>query len=132
MAKHDQIREYFAGLPEEELVALTTWMTELEIDEGTRVVARDEYGTALYCITEGEAEVDLSPVEPSRLLGPGDAFGEIGLLLTGQRTATVTARTPLRLLVLTGPDFERIRAYLPELEHSLRRISRERTGRLDG
>jgi CRP-like cAMP-binding protein len=67
--------------------------------------------------------------EPSSTLGPGDAFGEIGLLLTGQRTATVAARTPMRLLSLSGQDFERIRERVPELERSLRRLGLERAGR---
>ncbi|HEX4521610.1 MAG TPA: cyclic nucleotide-binding domain-containing protein [Gaiellaceae bacterium] len=124
--KHEQIRQVFAGLPEDELTALTTWMTELEVDEGATLVARDDYGTTLYCITAGEAEVTTEPGEPAVLLGPGDTFGEIGLLLTGQRTATVRARTPMRLLALSGHDFDRIQAHLPELEQALRRISRER------
>jgi CRP-like cAMP-binding protein len=64
-----------------------------------------------------------------QVLGPGDTFGEIGLVLTGQRTATVVARTPMRLLSLSGQDFDRIRARVPELEHSLRRLGRERAGR---
>jgi CRP-like cAMP-binding protein len=62
-------------------------------------------------------------------LGPGDAFGEIALMLTGQRTATVVARTPMRLLSLSGQDFDRIRARVPELEGSLRRLGLERAAR---
>ena len=48
--------------------------------------------------------------------GPGDTFGEIAPLLTGQRTATVAARTPMRLLLLSDQDFQRIRARVPEFE----------------
>ncbi len=62
-------------------------------------------------------------------LGPGDTFGEISLLLTGQRTATVVARTPMRLLSLSGQDFDRIRVRVPELERSLRRLGLERAAR---
>ena len=67
--------------------------------------------------------------EASTSLGPGDEFGEIGLLLTGQRTATVVARTPLWLLSLAGQDFERIRTRVPEAERSLRRLGVERAAR---
>ncbi len=68
------------------------------------------------------------PDEGTRPLGPGDTFGEIALLLTGQRTATVVARTPMRLLSVSGQDFERIRARVPELERSLRRLGLARAG----
>jgi CRP-like cAMP-binding protein len=63
-------------------------------------------------------------------LGPGDAFGEIALLLTaGQRSATVVARTPMKLLALSGPDFERIQGRIPEFERSLRTLGLERSSR---
>ncbi len=67
--------------------------------------------------------------EASQALGPGDTFGEIALLLTGQRTASVVARTPMRLLSLSGQDFEGIRARVPELESSLRQLGVERAAR---
>jgi CRP-like cAMP-binding protein len=66
--------------------------------------------------------------EASKTLGSGDMFGEIGLLLTGQRTATVVARTPMRLMSLSGPDFDRIRGRVPEVERTLRRLGLERSG----
>jgi CRP-like cAMP-binding protein len=52
--------------------------------------------------------------------------GEIALLLTGQRTATVVARTPTRLLQLTGLDFERIRSRVPQFERLLQGVGAER------
>jgi CRP-like cAMP-binding protein len=91
--------------------------------------ALDDYGTAIYFIEQGEADVLIAGGEATEALGPGDTFGEIALILTGQRTATVVARTPMRLLSLAGQDFDRIRARVPELEHSLSRIGLERAGR---
>ncbi len=119
----------FADLPPAELDALATTMTEVEIDAGAEVVTLDDYGTGLYFIEHGEAEVLTDGGEEPQILGRGDTFGEIALLLTGQRTATVVSRTPMRLLSLSGQDFERIRARVPELERSLRRIGLERSGR---
>ena len=87
-----------------------------------RVVTLDDYGTAVYFIEHGEADVLTEGGKATRALGPGDMFGEIALLLTGQRTATVVASTPMRVLSLSGQDFERIRAEVPELERSLRRL----------
>ena len=118
-----------AELPAAERDELAAAMSELEADAGTRVVTVDDYGTAIYFIEEGEADVLAGGDGATQVLGPGDTFGEIALLLTGQRTATVVARTPMRLLSLSGQDFEGIRARVPELERSLRRFGLERTGR---
>jgi CRP-like cAMP-binding protein len=117
-----------ADLPREEIDKLAGAMTELDLEPGVNVVTVDDYGTAIYFIEQGEAEV-LAEGERSSVLGPGDAFGEIALLLTGERTATVVARTRIRLLSLAGQDFERIRAGVPELERVLRRLGHERAAR---
>lgn len=104
-------------------------MQEVEVEAGATVIRADDYGTAIYFIEEGRAEVMGEGGGAATSLGPGEEFGEIGLLLTGQRTATVVARTPLRLLSLAGQDFERIRANVPEAERSLRRLGVERAAR---
>jgi CRP-like cAMP-binding protein len=117
----------FAALPAEELDELAAAMSELEIEAGATVITLDDFGTAIYLIELGEAEVLHDGGEANQAVGPGEVFGEIGLLLTGQRTATVVARTPMRLLSLSGQDFDRIRARVPEVERSLRRLGLERT-----
>jgi CRP-like cAMP-binding protein len=119
----------FAGLPAGELEELAAVMSEVEIEAGAEVVTLDDYGTAVYLIEQGQAEVLTDGSEPTRTLGPGDTFGEIALTLTGERTASVVARTPMRLLSLSGQDFDGIRARVPELDRSLRRLGLERAGR---
>jgi CRP-like cAMP-binding protein len=116
----------FADLPSDELDELATAMREVDVEAGAKVVTVDDYGTAVYFIEEGQADVLDDGSETTGTLVPGDTFGEIGLLLTGERTATVVARTPMRLLSLSGQDFERIRARVPELERLLRRLGTER------
>jgi CRP/FNR family transcriptional regulator, cyclic AMP receptor protein len=116
----------FADLPANELNELAGAMNEVEIEAGANVVTLDDYGTAVYFIEQGKADVLGDGGEATEALGPGDTFGEIGLLLTGQRTATVVARTPMRLLSLSGPDFERIRPRVPDVERSLRRLGLDR------
>ena len=111
-----------ADLPEAELDELATGMSEVEVEAGAKVITVDDYGTAIYFIEQGEADVLLDGDEATETLGPGDTFGEIALLLTGERSATVVARTPMQLLSLSGQDFQRIRAGVPELERSLRRL----------
>ena len=104
-------------------------MSEVQVDTGAEVITLDDYGTAIYFIEQGEADVLPDGDEATDTLGPGDTFGEIALLLTGERSATVVARTPMQLLSLSGQDFQRIRAGVPELENSLRRLGAERAGR---
>jgi CRP-like cAMP-binding protein len=119
----------FADLPPSELDELADAMSEMEVDAGAKVTTVDDYGTAVYFVEQGNADVLNDDGEATEALGPGDAFGEIGLLLTGQRTATVVARTPMRLLSLSGQQFDRIRSRVPEVERSLRRLGLERAQR---
>jgi CRP-like cAMP-binding protein len=121
--------QVFADLPAAELDALAAAMGEVEIEAGATVITLDDFGTGIYFIEQGEADVLVDGGEATQALRPGDAFGEIALVLTGQRTATVVARTPMRLLSLAGQDFELIRARVPEFERSLRRLGLERAGR---
>jgi CPA1 family monovalent cation:H+ antiporter len=118
-----------ADLPAAELDEMASALSEVEVHAGANVVTLDAWGTAIYFIEQGNAEVLNEGGEVTETLGPGDMFGEIGLLLTGQRTATVVARTPMRLLVLSDQDFQRIRERVPELERSLRRLGVERASR---
>ena len=120
---------FFADLPAAELDEVAATMSEVEVDAGSSVITLDDYGTAIYFVEQGAADVLSDGGEATQALGPGDAFGEIALLLTGERTATVVSRTPMRLLSLSDQDFQQIRPRVPELERSLRRLGVERAGR---
>jgi CRP-like cAMP-binding protein len=119
----------FADLPPGEIEELVTALHEAQFRAGTNVMTVEDYGTAAYFIEDGRADVLSDDGATTATLGRGDVFGEIGLLLTGRRTATVVARTPLRLLSLSGSDFDRIRARVPELERVLRSLGRDRVER---
>lgn len=116
----------FGDLPAAELDLLAAEMGEAEVDAGTEVVTVDESGSTVYLIEEGEAEVMGAGGPTTLTLGPGDTFGEIALLVTGRRTASIVARTEMRLLSLFDQDFQRIRPRVPELERALRRLGGER------
>jgi CRP-like cAMP-binding protein len=118
-----------ADLPAAELDELAAVLRELEVEAGATVTTLDGYGTSMYFIEQGEAAVLTDGGESTPRLGPGDTFGEIAPLLTGQRTATVAARTPMRLLLLSDQDFQRIRARVPEFERLLRQLGLERASR---
>lgn len=69
--------------------------------EGEAVVRRGDAGTAAYVVIAGKVAVG----DASRLLGPGDLFGEIALLTERPRTADVTAHTDVELTVLDRDAF---------------------------
>ena len=79
--------------------------------DGETVVRQDQWANAFYVITSGEAEVVRydargNEIDLETVLGPGDFFGEIGLLLQPKRTATVRARsTTLEVTVLDRSQF---------------------------
>jgi CRP-like cAMP-binding protein len=82
-------------------------------------------------IEEGEAEV-LRDGEHVADLGPGDFFGEIGLLEKDRRTATVVAKTDMRLITLTGWDMKRMEKTMPEAVEKVRAVIEERRPPSDG
>jgi CRP/FNR family transcriptional regulator, cyclic AMP receptor protein len=79
-------------------------------------------------IESGEAEVRKGG-EVIRTLGAGDAFGEIGLLATGTRTASVTATTPMKLVAIFSREFKQIQTRMPQIAQALRASMRERVAR---
>jgi CRP-like cAMP-binding protein len=92
-----------------------------------RVVCREaDEGHTAFVILGGVAIVHSAGVELARL-GPGALFGEMALLQDGRRTATVTAGSALRLLVLEQHDFEVLIASSPVFA---RRVAALLAGRL--
>lgn len=118
----------FADLPPTELDELAAVLNDVGIEAGTELMSAGKDGLIIYFVEQGEAEVLGGEGERAHVLGPGDTVGEIAILVTGQRTATVIARTDMLLLALLDSDFERIRPRVPEFERSIRRLVSERLG----
>jgi CRP-like cAMP-binding protein len=72
--------------------------------EGEQIVREGEHGDRFYVLLEGELEAS-SRGRTVQLFQAGDWFGEIALLHTVPRRATVTARTPVRLWALAREAF---------------------------
>ncbi|HEX6248581.1 MAG TPA: cyclic nucleotide-binding domain-containing protein [Nocardioidaceae bacterium] len=96
---------FLAVLPPYELEQLARSAAWADVEPGEEVVRQGEPGDRFYVVAEGELQVAVDgEVRPARL-GPGDGFGEIALLRAVPRTATVTARSRARLLVVSAGDF---------------------------
>ena len=76
-------------------------------------------------IQDGKAEV-LRGGEKINELGPGDFFGEMGLLEKQQRNASVVAKTPMRLVTLSHWDVTRLRKRFPQILDQLVAATEER------
>jgi CRP-like cAMP-binding protein len=59
-------------------------------------------------------------------LGPGDFFGEVGLMLTGRRTASVTALSPMVLVTMFEQNFRKVEQQYPEVAKRLRDAVKDR------
>jgi CRP/FNR family transcriptional regulator, cyclic AMP receptor protein len=98
----------FAGVGRRRQRKLAALVDEVTVPAGTTLTAEGAYAKEFFVIVEGSARVtrrDRSPAPALELLatlGPGDFFGEGGLLGAPSRSATVVATSPMRLLV-TGP-----------------------------
>ena len=90
----------------------------IEVTAGTVLARAGQSGDQFFLILDGSARVDVSPRKRAKLK-PGDYFGEMSLLDGGPRSATVTADTPLRLLVIQRRDFATLLREAPDLTQSL-------------
>ena len=115
----------FEGLDDEALRTVAKVAQEVSVSEGAELVREGDYSYELTVIDEGEAEV-LHGDEVVAKLGPGDVFGEAGVLTKGMRNATVRAITPMRLITLTGWDLRRLRGRIPQLEERVSQLAAER------
>jgi CRP-like cAMP-binding protein len=109
----------FSLLSRDELRAVAVWVDEIEVPEGKELMRKGDIGHEFFVIEDGAASVSASGREIS-LMGPGDFFGEIALLETPRRTATVVADTPMRLLVMHSRDFKAMERRLPVVADRLR------------
>lgn len=96
---------FLAGLDRKHLERLARDFTERTFAAGSVAVREgDERGIGFFVVVEGEGTVTVGDKEVATV-GPGDYFGEVALISDRVRTATVTATTDLRCLVMTMWDF---------------------------
>jgi CRP-like cAMP-binding protein len=118
----------FEGLSEHDREKIAMWADEIDVPEGKRLATEGEFAYEFFVILDGTATVTHDDREVAEL-GPDDFFGEIGLLESERRTATVTASSPLRAIVIFGPQFRHVEREMPELARQIRTAIRERINR---
>ena len=95
----------FSSLDRKELQRLAKDFTERTFPAGSVVVREgDEHGVGFFVVAEGEGTVSVGGKEVGKVK-PGDHFGVVALISDRKRTATITADTELKTLVMTFWDF---------------------------
>ena len=115
----------FQNFSEEELRQIAPFAEEATAEEGSVLVREGDYSYQFVSIEDGTARV-VRDDETVAELGPGDFFGEIGLLEKSLRTATVEATSPMKLITLTGWDMDRVAKAMPEAIEELHKAIEER------
>jgi len=117
----------FADVPDESLSKIAPFTAIDEFAEGKVVIKEGGYSNDFYVIDEGTAKVERGG-ELVAELGPGDVFGEQGLLEKEMRSASVTASSTLRVIKIERWELARMRKAMPEVIDELRRMVEERSG----
>jgi len=118
----------FAELADAERAEVAACAREVTVADGEALATQGDNAYEFFVIESGQAEVRRDG-EVLALLGDGDVVGEIGLLVTGTRTATIVAVTPLTLAALFAREFRSLERRVPAIAASLRATIRERVAR---
>jgi CRP/FNR family cyclic AMP-dependent transcriptional regulator len=118
----------FAKLSDAERSQIALWADEVDIPEGKKLAEEGEFAYQFFVIREGTAEVTKDGKHLAEL-GVDDFFGEIGLVESERRTATVVATSPMRVVVMFGPHFRRMEREMPKIAEEIRGAIRDRLAR---
>ncbi|HEV3007565.1 MAG TPA: cyclic nucleotide-binding domain-containing protein [Burkholderiales bacterium] len=101
----------FASFPEDQLRMLTTMVTRKSSPRSTTIMAGGDATDSLYIVLSGRLKVMMSDSEGKEviltILGPGEFFGEMGLIDDEPRSATVMTIEPCELLSIAKRDFKK-------------------------
>jgi CRP-like cAMP-binding protein len=111
----------FAGLSPVELDALSSVADEVEIGQGDAVTIEGDFGHAIFAVESGTADV-VSDGVTIGAVGPGDVVGEVAVLASGRRTASVVATSPMRLISIFKRDVWALEGQAPDVARRLREL----------
>ena len=115
----------FAGCSKGELEQIAQIADEIDLNEGKEMTQQGSRVREFFVLLEGEADVTKDGQSINKL-GAGDFFGEIALVSDTPRTATVTATSPVRALVITDRSFRRLLDEQPEIQTKVLQALAER------
>ncbi len=108
----------FASCNHRELQKIARATDEVAIESGRVLMQQGERGREAFVIIDGTASVEIGGTHITEI-GPGNAVGELALLDGGPRTATVTALTDMRVLVIDQRAFTSLLDEVPGLARKI-------------
>ena len=105
----------FSGCTTKELGQISALGDELHQPAGSELITEGVKGREFFVLIDGTVEARRNGRRVATF-ETGDFFGEIALLTESPRTATVVARTPVRLLVISGQSFRRLLGDTPSIQ----------------
>ena len=115
----------FAGCSKTELQRIASLADELDLAEGATLIREGERGREFLVVVSGTVSVTKRGKKVADL-GAGDFIGEIALVSDVPRTATVTATSPVRLLVVTDRAFRGLIEEMPSIATKVLQVLGER------
>ena len=116
----------FEAIPDEDLKQVATFAVAEEHPEGATVIKEGAFSNHFYGIEDGTAKVEREGQTLGEL-GPGDVFGEQGLLEKQERSASVVATSPLRVIKIEHWELDRMKRSMPEVVEQLRQQVEQRS-----
>ena len=120
----------FSDLDRRNLAEIERLADEIDVSAGTKLMEEGHSGHEFFVIIDGRVAIDRAGRWVAAL-GPGDYFGEIALVDGGPRTATATAETDSRLLVLAHREFNTLMADIPAVRECVLRSLARRVRAID-
>jgi CRP-like cAMP-binding protein len=115
----------FAKLSRKQRKLLALRADEVEVQPGRLVCRKGDSAHELYVIEEGTAKV-VRDEQYLDELGPGDFFGEMGVIDDAPRNAHVVATTAMTLMILSGAALRELQREQPELARQIRSTIEQR------
>lgn len=115
----------FEGLSDDDADKVASMFQETELLNGTGLTREGEFAYKFFVVLEGEVEVQRH-FKHVATLGPGDFFGEMGILTNQRRNARILAKSRCRLAWIMGWDFEAMTEEFPVIAERIQAVVDER------
>ena len=112
----------FEALPPQELEPIAAVAEEEDFSGGELLAVRGEPGDTLYVIVDGQVQVLGADEQELAVRGPGDVIGEMAVISSKPRAASLVAMSDVRVLELHKRAFEAILRERPETALAMMRI----------